>query len=103
MRRIGLAVLILPLLTIDPTLALAMGAGGGGGAGAGAGGAGAGGSSAGTGGAGTGAPINAKRHVVTAATSAQASEHPTSDAVKDPLLVKSRHPRSVLSERPGRQ
>ena len=101
MRRISLAVLILPLLAVDPTLALAMGAGGGGGAGGA--GAGAGGSSAGAGGAGNGAPINVKRQVVTPAASAQAYEHPTSDAVKAPLLVQSRRPRSVLLERPGRQ
>ena len=101
MRRISLAVLITPLLAVDPTLALAMGAGGGGGAGGA--GAGAGGSSAGAGGAGNGAPISAKRHVVTPGASAQASEYPTSDAIKDPLLVLSRHRRSVLLERPGRQ
>ena len=101
MRRISLAVLIMPLLAVDPTLALAMGAGGGGGAGAA--GAGAGGSSAGAGGPGNGAPINAKRQVVSPAASAQASQYPTSAAVKDPLLVQSRHPRSVLLERPGRQ
>ena len=101
MHRISLAVFILPLLAVDPTLALAMGGGGGGGAGAG--GAAAGGSSAGAGGAGSGAPMNAKRHVVTPAATAQAYEHPTSDAVKDPLLVKSQPPRSVLSERPGRR
>jgi hypothetical protein len=92
MRRISLAVLILPLLAVDPTLALAMGAGGGGGAGAG--GAGAGGSSA-----GNGAPVDVKRHVIPPATSAR----PTSDAIKDPLLVQTRTPRSVLLERPGRQ
>jgi hypothetical protein len=97
MRQISLAVLILPLLAVDPILVLAMGGGG-----AGAGGGGAGGSSAGAGGAGSAAPINAKRHVVPPAASAQAYEHPTSDAVKDPLLVQSR-PRSVLLERPGRQ
>jgi hypothetical protein len=44
-----------------------------------------------------------KGHVVTPAVSAQAYEHPTSDAVKDPLLVQSRPLRSDLLERPGRQ
>ena len=111
MRQISVALLILPLLAADPILALAMGGAGAGAGGAGAGGssagaggggAGPGGSSAGAGGAGSGAPINAKRHVVPPAASAQAYEHPTSDAVKDPLLVQSR-PRSVLLERPGRQ
>jgi hypothetical protein len=105
MRRISLAVLILPLLAVDPTLALAMG-GGGAGAGAGGGasggsGAAAGGSSGGTG--GNGAPTGVKGHVVTPAVSAQAYEHPTSDAVKDPLLVQTRPLRSDLLERPGRQ
>jgi hypothetical protein len=107
MRCVGLVVLVLPLVAVDPTLALAMGASAGGAAGAGggvgAGGAGAGGSSAGAGGAGNGAPINEKRQVVTPAASAQRYEHPTSDAVTDPLLVQRRYPRSVLLERPGRQ
>jgi len=109
MRRISLAVLILPLLAVDPTLALAMGGGGAGaGAGAGAGGgasggsgAAAGASSGGTG--GNGAPTGVKGHVVTRAVSAQAYEHPASDAVKDPLLVQTRPLRSDLLERPGRQ
>jgi hypothetical protein len=103
MRRISLAVLVLPLLAVDPTLALAMG-GGGAGAGGGASGGGsaaAGGSSGGTG--GNGAPTGVKGHVVTPAVSGQAYEHPTSDAVKDPLLVQSRPVRSDLLERPGRQ
>jgi hypothetical protein len=102
MRRISLAI-ILSLLTVN--LALAMGGGGGGGAGAGAGAggssAGAGGSSGASAGAGNGAPINAKRHVVIPAASAQAYEHPISDAVKDPQLVQSRDPRSI--EKFGRQ
>jgi hypothetical protein len=107
MRRISLAVLILPLLAVDPTLALAMG-GGGAGAGAGGGasggsGAAAGGSSGGTGSGGNGAPTGVKGHVVPPAVSAQAYQHPTSDAVKDPLLVQSRPLRSDLLERPGRQ
>lgn len=106
MRRISLAVLILPLLAVDPTHVLAMGGGGGaggGGAGAGAGGssAGAGGSGAGAGGAGNGAPVNVNRHVVPPAASAQAYEPSPSDAVKEPLVVQSRDPRSL--ERPGRQ
>lgn len=87
MRRAVLAVCIVPLLGINPTLALAMGAGGGGGAGAGGGGAGAGGSSGG--GAGNGAPIVVKPSVVT----------PDAKS-KDPQLVH-RDPRSL--ERPGRQ
>ena len=97
MRRISLAVLMLMLHAVDPTLALAMGAGGGGSAGGG--GTGAGGNSAGAGGAGSGTPINPKGHGLTRA----ANDYSTADAAKDPLLIKSRHSRSVLLERAGRQ
>jgi hypothetical protein len=102
MRQFSVALLILPLLAADPILVLAMGGAGAGGGGAGGSSAGAGGGSAGAGGAGSGVPINAKRHVVPPAASAQGYERPASDAVKDPLLVQSRA-RSALLERPGRQ
>jgi len=101
MHRLGLAVLVLSLVGVDPTRALAMGAGGGGGAGAAGGSPGASASGGGAG-AGNGTPINAKRDAIPPAGSAKVYGATTSDAVKDPPRVQQR-PRSSLLERPGRQ
>jgi hypothetical protein len=107
MRRINLAVVVLPLLLSTATLTLAAGGGGmGGGMGGGAGTSGTGasaGASAGasSSGAGNGAGGTKNWHVVSPTATAQASG-PASDAVKDPLRVQTQ-PRSALLERPGRQ
>jgi hypothetical protein len=113
MPRISLALLVLLMLVIDPTLALARGGGGTGGMG-GMGGTGGMGGGVGTGATGTGAssagrgagestPVHAEQRAASPAATARADEQLTSDAVKDPLRVGTRHPQSTLLQRPGRQ